>query len=123
VSVTFMQKCVGLVLQRCPRCAHGRVYARGMKMNPRCPICDLVFEREPGYFLGALYVTYFMATSVMLIGMGLLHLLLPEWDLGYLVPIVGLAFLPFVPLVTRYGRVIWIYFDRWAWPVRAGRSD
>ena len=30
--------------------------------------------------------------------------------------IVALVFLPFVPAVTRYARVLWIHFDRWAWP-------
>ena len=32
-------------------------------------------------------------------------------------------YLPFVPLVTRYARVLWIYFDRWAWPSRPGAAD
>jgi hypothetical protein len=32
-------------------------------------------------------------------------------------------FIPFVPMVTRYSRVMWIYFDRWAWPSRPGESD
>jgi uncharacterized protein (DUF983 family) len=123
MSLTLMQKCAGLILQRCPRCARGRIYERGMKMNPSCPVCELLFEREPGYFLGALYVSYFLASSILLAVFGVLHLLLPEWDLGYLVLLAGLLFVPFVPVVTRYARVIWIYFDRWAWPVRAGRSD
>jgi hypothetical protein len=26
------------------------------------------------------------------------------------------TFLPFVPMLYRYSRVLWLYFDRWAWP-------
>ncbi len=118
-----MQKTSALLLQRCPRCGRGRIYARGMQMNPRCPACDLLFEREPGYFMGALYISYTLAMAVMLVFLGIGHLLLPSWDLGTMVLLVAVAFLPLVPLVTRYSRVLWIYFDRWAWPSRPGHSD
>jgi hypothetical protein len=94
-----------------------------MHMNARCPECELIFEREPGYFLGSMYISYALASFLMLLMLGLAHLALPEWDLVVLVVMVGICFLPLAPLVTRYARVIWIYFDRWAWPTRAGRSD
>ena len=42
---------------RCPRCHHGKVFNGIFSMNVRCPVCRLVFEREPGYFLGAMYVS------------------------------------------------------------------
>jgi len=37
-------------------------------------------------------------------------------DLGWAILLAILAYLPFVPLVFRYSRVIWIFFDRWVWP-------
>jgi uncharacterized protein (DUF983 family) len=123
MSISLAQKTGALLLQRCPRCSRGRIYARGMDMNACCPVCDLVFEREPGYFLGSLYVSYTLAIAVMLVLLGIGHLLLPSWDLCNVTLLVGLFFLPLAPAVTRYARVIWIYFDRWAWPTRAGRSD
>jgi len=43
-------------------------------------------------------------------------LLLPTWDLGILVLVACVFYLPLVPTVFRYSRVIWIHFDRWAWP-------
>lgn len=92
-------------------------------MNERCPDCGLLFDREPGYFLGALYISYGMASMILLLGLLVGHLLLPAWDLGVLVLIVGALFLPLAPSVTRYARVIWIYFDRWAWPRQHGQPD
>jgi uncharacterized protein (DUF983 family) len=85
-------------------------------MNDPCPACGLLFQREEGYFLGAMYVSY-------LLGMGLLGVLffvadalLPGWS-----PIlVGLAalvlYVPLTPVVFRYSRIIWIYFERYVCP-------
>jgi hypothetical protein len=85
-------------------------------MNTDCPVCGLAFEREEGYFLGAMYVSY--ALSCLWLGLGMLafHLLWPDWDLGWAVLLAVAVYVPFVPLMFRYSRVIWIYFDRWAWP-------
>src|SRR5437870_2567968 len=47
---------------RCPRCHKGPIFQPIVRapvtMNPTCPACGLEFEREPGYFLGAMYFSY-----------------------------------------------------------------
>ena len=85
-------------------------------MNQACPACGLVFEREPGYFLGAMYISYGLSICVLGLFMLAGHLLWPEVDLGLMVLIAAGVYLPFVPMVFRYSRVLWIHFDRWAWP-------
>ncbi len=92
-------------------------------MNQRCPVCQLLFEREPGYFLGAMYFSYVLATVCLLFGLGIGAWLLPDVDLGWIVLMSAAAFVPFVPMVTRFSRVLWIYFDRWAWPSPPGQND
>jgi uncharacterized protein (DUF983 family) len=121
--LTRSQKVWALVRKRCPRCCQGKIYQAGMRMHTRCPVCDLLFDREPGYFMGSLYISYAISCAVLLTGMFVGHLLAPNLDLGWLVLILGVLYLPFVPLVTRYARVLWIYFDRWAWPTRPGESE
>lgn len=81
-------------------------------MNESCPSCGLIFQREEGYFLGAMYVSY--GLSVALIG-AVYWAINSLWaDLGILATmmLILMAYLPFVPAVFRYSRVIWIYFDR-----------
>jgi hypothetical protein len=87
-------------------------------MNPTCPVCGLVFEREEGYFLGAMYISYGISVFALIAGTLVLSLLVPGWDLGWVALLAIAVYLPFVPMVFRYSRVIWIYFDRWAWPGR-----
>jgi uncharacterized protein (DUF983 family) len=123
MAPTTGQKWLGMLRQRCPRCCEGKIYAHGMTMNQRCPTCDLLFEREPGYFLGALYISYGLSTIFLLFGLWIGSSLLPELGLGWIAFISGILLLPFVPMFTRYARVIWIYFDRWSWPTRPGQSD
>ena len=86
-------------------------------MNERCAVCGLKFEREPGYFLGAMYISYGLALgTIALIAVGL-------WA-GTGWPItkasiwaVGL-FLPLAPTLTLLARVLWIYLDQSFDPAR-----
>ncbi len=55
---------------RCPRCRVGRIFRHSIflgfpKMYERCSVCDLRYEREPGYFLGAMYISYALALPVV----------------------------------------------------------
>ena len=85
-------------------------------MNKTCPECQFRFEREPGYFLGAMYVSYGLAIPVLGLFTYLGYLMWPDLDLGLIVMGATVVYLPFVPLVFRYSRVLWMYFDHWAWP-------
>jgi hypothetical protein len=80
-------------------------------MYETCPVCGLKFNREPGYFIGAMYVSYGLSIPpvlalVMLLWRG------AHWSFGAAVIGAFVAYLPFVPLVVRLSRVIWIYIDR-----------
>src|SRR5207245_11059362 len=49
--------------QKCPRCHSGAIFRSSIfcgfvKMNERCPVCDLKYEREVGYDVGAMYISY-----------------------------------------------------------------
>lgn len=98
-----------ILRQRCPRCRDGRVFAGSVRMNPRCPACELVFEREPGYFLGAMYFSYALAVAaaVPVVAAGLL--------LGWALPAIGAAaaveLVILAPWLFRVSRVLWLHLD------------
>ncbi len=43
---------------RCPRCGGGKLFAGWFRMHPGCDRCGLPFTREPGFYLGSIYVNY-----------------------------------------------------------------
>jgi len=96
----------------CPQCRTGRVFAGALKMNERCPSCGIAFSREPGYFSGAMYFSYTLAVGVILVLFLALALVLRGWPMMRLLVVATLLFVPFIPAVFRYSRVLWIHFDR-----------
>jgi len=80
-------------------------------MHPRCPVCDLKFEREQGYFLGAMYISYGLA----LITIAVLAILLrafTTWSWTRDIIWALILFLPLAPFLTLFARVLWIYLDQ-----------
>jgi uncharacterized protein (DUF983 family) len=43
---------------KCSRCGVGSLYEKPFRMRFNCNHCDLKFEREQGYFVGAIYINY-----------------------------------------------------------------
>ena len=107
---------LALLMQKCPKCREGRIFRGQITMNAECPVCGLRFEREQGYFLGAMYFSYFLSVPILGLLILVLYLLLPNLRIEFTILLATLAYLPFVPLVFRYSRVLWIYFERWANP-------
>ena len=92
---------------RCPRCGQGRLYAHGLTMLERCPVCGLRYEREQGYFVGAVYVNYAITTVTVLGGVIMLDQLFGLSLATQLIVAVPLALL--LPLlVHRHARSIWL---------------
>ena len=97
---------------RCPWCGVGPLFAGWFRMHERCSGCGLRFEREAGYFTGAMYVNYVLAVPVMAALAGIVHLLAPAWSFEATVGAAALLFLPLVPAIFRYSRILWIHFDQ-----------
>lgn len=80
-------------------------------MHERCRVCELKFEREEGYFLGAMYIGYGLGL-VAITGFGVALWLFTRWPLLKILPWAIVLFLPFAPMLTLFSRVLWIYLDQ-----------
>ena len=97
---------------RCPHCLRGRIFRGRFAMHQTCPACGLRFEREAGYFTGAMYVSYALAVPVMVAATAVVLLAAPSLSFEATAGVATLLFLPFVPAIFRYSRIIWIHLDR-----------
>jgi len=100
-----------LMSGRCPWCRRGRIFRGVLAMHPSCPSCGVVFEKEPGYFVGAMYFSYFLGVpAYALLVLAALRLFGKQSELLAFGAAL-LIFLPLAPLLFRTSRVIWLYFD------------
>lgn len=78
-------------------------------MNEQCPVCGLHYEIEPGFFWGAMYVSYAITTGMMLVLGALTYLIGSNPDFWiYMIVICG-AVITGSPFVFRYSRVLLLY--------------
>jgi uncharacterized protein (DUF983 family) len=104
-----MRRLAAVLALRCPRCLRGRVWRTFLEMHERCPECGLVFEREPGYFTGAMVVSY--AIAVPTFGLIVIALLLGGLETGIALLVGAALYLVLAPFILRYSRVVWLHFD------------
>src|SRR5437667_12534429 len=101
-----------IIRQRCPVCLQGAMFRGRFEMNGTCPVCGHRFEREPGFFQGAMYVSY----GIGIVYIGVLAILAN----AFLVPRIGVVLaagcivdfhLAWVPAVFRYSSVLWAHLN------------
>jgi len=102
---------------RCPRCGTGKLYAKPFRMFSHCPHCGLKYEREQGYFVGAIYINYAATVAIAVPGFFLLDVstgMTIGQQLGLWVP-----FAIIFPLVFfHHARSLWLVLDHFFNPAR-----
>ena len=101
---------------KCPNCRKGDVFSEGgniflfkmPKMNARCTECDFKFEKETGFFFGAMFVSYALSVAQMIISLVLFWYFVDLSPVRVYVIIASIAIL-LSTLNFRLSRSIWIY--------------
>lgn len=95
---------------RCPRCSIGKLYDKPFHMRARCARCDLKFEREQGYFVGAIYINYAATVGVAVPGFFLLDAF-AGWTIDQQLSLWVPFALIFPILFFHHSRSLWLAFD------------
>lgn len=90
----------------CPACQHGRMFRSAFRMNVRCPVCHVVFERDGGEITGGLAINVTLTMCIALAG----SILAYTTDIPILVLLLSLMAIVIVfPLLFyRHARGLWI---------------
>ncbi|MCG3165780.1 MAG: hypothetical protein POELPBGB_01555 [Bacteroidia bacterium] len=110
---------ISLLKGKCPKCETGDVFkTKGNLflfqmpvMNETCPHCAHKFEREPGFFWGAMYVSYALAVAEMVSVFVAWSVLLPDAAYDYKIIVLFISVLVLLIFPNfRLSRIIWMYF-------------
>lgn len=100
---------------RCPKCRTGKLfssktYSLGFtNMNTSCPACGFQFEIEPGFFWGAMYISYAVTIAISFVLTLLIYLLLQTSNIWiYIISIVSVLVL-LAPFNFRLSRALMLY--------------
>lgn len=121
---------------KCPVCheadffvSHPYDLTRTGDFHANCPVCHTKFEREPGFFYGAMYVSYAIAVAVFVTVWVALAVLVPELGvLGQSLAVVG-TLLVGSPYFYALSKIIWanMFFharkEDLPTPCTAGKED
>jgi uncharacterized protein (DUF983 family) len=95
---------------KCPRCGTGSLYEKPFRMRLNCNCCDLKFEREQGYFVGAIYINYAATVAIAVPGFFLLDVFTSmniNQQLALWVPFAVV----FPLMFFHHSRSLWLVFD------------
>ena len=101
---------------KCPRCNEGDLFPPGTFYSPSrfsdmyksCPCCGQTYEPEPGFYYGAMYVSFAISTAIFLGVLFVLYFLVEEITftmvlISILVIVIGL-----LPVTFRLSRSMWL---------------
>ncbi|GGG50929.1 DUF983 domain-containing protein [Bizionia arctica] len=111
-----MSKVIDALNCKCPNCKKGNIFMNGgnlllfkiPKMNNKCPECNYKFEREVGFFFGAMFVSYALAAAQMITSLVVFWYFIDLSPLRVFAIIGVLAFL-LSTFNFKLSRSIWIY--------------
>lgn len=100
---------------KCPRCRKGDMfrvppydYLNFYKMHDQCPVCHQTFHPEPGFYFGAMYVSYAFSV-IWVLGVSLILLVTNTFSLERVSIIIGIGIILLLPFIFQYSRILYLY--------------
>ena len=114
------RRVIAVLLQRCPRCLNGHVYHGLVAMHETCPRCGYLVWARTRLFHGRDVCQLHAGRADLVCDLhGAVAFLLHTWPLTFNLLVTFVVFLPFVPIIFRYSRVIWMHVD---WKLDPGKQ-
>jgi uncharacterized protein (DUF983 family) len=93
------------------------------KMNPTCPECGQDLEIEPGFYYGAMYMSYALSLTVMIPTIVATYIFMSDPAVWVYLTIISVLLLLLTPLCYRYARVLMIFWFGFVKPVTGSKSE
>ncbi|WP_323755874.1 hypothetical protein [Roseivirga sp.] len=102
---------------KCPKCETGKVFItngnilklKGPVMHDNCPHCNYKFEREPGYFYGAMFMSYGITMAEALATFVIIQIFNLDLSVDGIMAVIIAVILIFIFPNYKLSRILWMY--------------
>jgi uncharacterized protein (DUF983 family) len=100
---------------KCPKCGKGSLFFNSnpyqlktmSKMNVNCPACGISFHQEPGFYWGAMFVSYALISGFVFLNTIWIFFVF-GWNLWAHILINSFVIVILSPLSFRISRALWL---------------
>ncbi len=102
---------------KCPQCQEGKFlvshpydFKHLGDVRTNCDVCDLKYEREPGFFYGAMYVSYALGVALFVTIWTSCNLWFPWLSAWWQIGLVVFFTIVLSPYLFALSKIIWANF-------------
>lgn len=99
---------------KCPRCQEGDFFVahpynlkRAGDTHQNCPKCGLKYAKEPGFYYGAMYVSYGLGVALFVTLWVSFNLFFDSINVFVQLAIISASFLVLAPYMYALSKIIW----------------
>jgi len=110
---------LNILNEKCPHCGEGKVFKKSAnpfrfpEMKEKCDVCNYRFDREPGYFLGAMYISYGLGVFQAILTFLVCYFFFPNLQTIWIPILILVVLLLFAYKNYKLSRIIYIHIFPW----------
>ncbi|MDB4088574.1 DUF983 domain-containing protein [Flavobacteriales bacterium] len=107
-------KIYSIFKRKCPVCQEGDFFLSRPydlknigKIHDNCENCNEKFSKEPGFYYGAMYVSYGLGVALFITVFLLTYLIYPKSTAFIYISIIAIAMIVLGPFIYELSKIIW----------------
>jgi uncharacterized protein (DUF983 family) len=107
-------KLYSVIHKKCPQCHEGDFFVSGSydlkhigDIKENCDKCGLKYEKEPGFYYGAMYVAYGLAVATFVTFWVSMNLFFDQVSIGIQIGVIVTAIIVLGPYLYVLSKIIW----------------
>lgn len=107
-------KIYSITKMKCPRCHEGDFFVshpynlkHAGEIHEHCEVCNLKYSREPGFYYGAMYVSYALGVALFVTLWVSMNLFIPSLGVGVQIAVIVASTLILSPYLYALSKIIW----------------
>lgn len=110
-----MSKTSAILGGKCPKCRKGKLFPfaaynipKFAQMNETCPKCNVSLVPEPGFYIGAMYISYAFSVAIF-VTVGVILWYFEISSVVTFISVILAAVILLLPLLFRYSRILFLH--------------